>query len=252
MFERWMMSQFDKLLSFVSRVQRLFACGRLMLLPPPKLQAISPRVFVIGDYVVRDVSHELACVIRVMSRVTAMEALLFCKLVGDRFWIGVRQLVDFRGWKIPAGTSPEQPQIATMKEKPSLHPKRESRALQTRFGGTEERSITYESDPQTVNFISVLPLVQKEPGNGRDIIGKISMPADHLSDRQIDFAFTTTLEMKLLWLSKWCPIGVKLVSMDRGHIVVHYDRRDLKFNGQLLSYSSVCSIVQLCQNIILI
>lgn len=37
----------------------------------------------------------------------------------------------------PAGTSPEQPQIATMKEKPSLLPKRESRALQTRFGGTE-------------------------------------------------------------------------------------------------------------------
>ncbi|KAF3601693.1 hypothetical protein F2Q69_00035538 [Brassica cretica] len=64
----------------------------------------------------------------------------------------------------------------TMKEKPSLHPKRESRALQTRFGGTEERSIKYESDPQTVNFISVLPLIQKEPRNGRDIIGKISMP----------------------------------------------------------------------------
>ncbi|WZZ71506.1 hypothetical protein YC2023_082876 [Brassica napus] len=31
-------------------------------------------------------------------------------------------------------------------------------------------------DPRTVNFISVLPLIQKEPGNGRDIIGKISMP----------------------------------------------------------------------------
>ncbi|KAF2586790.1 hypothetical protein F2Q70_00035855 [Brassica cretica] len=82
-------------ISFVSRVQRLSACGCVTLLPPPKLQAISPRVFVIGDYV---------------------------------------------------------------------------------------------------------------------------------------FAFTTTLEMNLLWLSKWCPIGVNLVSMDRGHIVLHYDRRDLKFN----------------------
>ncbi|KAG5378221.1 hypothetical protein IGI04_026063 [Brassica rapa subsp. trilocularis] len=39
---------------------------------------------------------------------------------------------------------PEQPQIATMKEKPSHHPKREIRAHQTRFGGTEERSIKYE------------------------------------------------------------------------------------------------------------
>ncbi|WZZ32132.1 hypothetical protein YC2023_015533 [Brassica napus] len=34
-----------------------------------------------------------------------------------------------------------------------------------------------ESDPRTVNFISVLPLIQKEPENGQDIIGKISMPA---------------------------------------------------------------------------
>ncbi|KAF2549563.1 hypothetical protein F2Q70_00020936 [Brassica cretica] len=32
------------------------------------------------------------------------------------------------------------------------------------------------SDPQTVNFISVLLLIQKETWNGRDIIGKISMP----------------------------------------------------------------------------
>ncbi|KAF3579359.1 hypothetical protein DY000_02030632 [Brassica cretica] len=105
-----------------------------------------------------------------------------------------------------------------MKEKPSYHPKRESRALQTRFGRIEERSIKYEyfeakfwgyvlhsyfyvyqkadrhleflstnygcffgtdiyrSDRRTVNFISVLPLIQKEPGNGRDIIGKILMP----------------------------------------------------------------------------
>ncbi|WZZ71507.1 hypothetical protein YC2023_082877 [Brassica napus] len=70
-----------------------------------------------------------------------------------------------------------RPQIATMKEKPSSHPKRESRALQIRFGGIEERSIKYESDPRTFNFISVLPLIQKEPGNGRDIIGKMSMPA---------------------------------------------------------------------------
>uniref|UniRef100_A0A0D3CBB9 Uncharacterized protein n=1 Tax=Brassica oleracea var. oleracea TaxID=109376 RepID=A0A0D3CBB9_BRAOL len=82
--------------------------------------------------------------------------------------------------------------------------------------------------------------------------------SDHLSDHQIDFrpvlvlvrngqqkqnlsvwkfvkvlvqfAFTTSLEMKLLWLSKWSPIGVNLVSMDRRHIGLHYDRRDLKFN----------------------
>ncbi|KAG5375834.1 hypothetical protein IGI04_040430 [Brassica rapa subsp. trilocularis] len=63
-----------------------------------------------------------------------------------------------------------------MKEKPSHHPKREIRAQQTHFGRTEERSIKYQSDPRTVNFISVLPLIQKEPGNGRDIIGKISIP----------------------------------------------------------------------------
>uniref|UniRef100_A0A0D3E9W2 Uncharacterized protein n=1 Tax=Brassica oleracea var. oleracea TaxID=109376 RepID=A0A0D3E9W2_BRAOL len=46
----------------------------------------------------------------------------------------------------------------------------------------------------------------------------------------LSFAFTTSLEMKLLWLSKWCPIGVNLVSMDRGHIGIHYDQRDLKVN----------------------
>ena len=51
---------------------------------------------------------------------------------------------DFWRWQSPAGTSPEQPQIATLKEKPSYHPKRESTALQTRFGGIEERSIKYE------------------------------------------------------------------------------------------------------------
>ncbi|KAF3596557.1 hypothetical protein DY000_02022822 [Brassica cretica] len=33
------------------------------------------------------------------------------------------------------------------------------------------------SDPRTVNFISVLPFIPKEPGNGQDIIGKMSMPA---------------------------------------------------------------------------
>ncbi|KAL0647177.1 hypothetical protein Bca4012_045468 [Brassica carinata] len=44
---------------------------------------------------------------------------------------------------------------------------------------TEKRdySSADTSDPRTVNFISVLPLIQKEPGNGQDIIGKISMPA---------------------------------------------------------------------------
>ena len=41
---------------------------------------------------------------------------------------------DFWRWQSPAGTSPEQPQITTMKEKPSHHPEREIRAQQTRFG----------------------------------------------------------------------------------------------------------------------
>ncbi|KAF2558505.1 hypothetical protein F2Q68_00014400 [Brassica cretica] len=69
--------------------------------------------------------------------------------------------------------------------------------------------------------------MERERYHWKDLDARFS---DHLSDRQIDFAFTTTLEMNLLWLSKWCPIGVNLVSMDRGHIVLHYDRRDLKFN----------------------
>ncbi|CAN6847025.1 unnamed protein product, partial [Brassica oleracea] len=50
----------------------------------------------------------------------------------------------------------------------------------------------------------------------------------------VQFAFTTSLEMKLLWLSKWCPIGVNLVSTDSGHIGLHYDRRDLKRAPELL------------------
>nr|VDD31508.1 unnamed protein product [Brassica oleracea] len=95
--------------------------------------------------------------------------------------------------------SPEQPQIATMKEKPSYHPKRKSTALQTRFGRIEERSIKYESDPRTVNFISVLPLIQKKPGNGRDIIGKISMPA-----------FQIIYPIKVIDVSSWQRI--KLLS----------------------------------------
>ncbi|KAF3535624.1 hypothetical protein F2Q69_00022240 [Brassica cretica] len=97
----------------------------------------------------------------------------------DEFLVGdfvVASDRDFWGWQSPALTSPEEPQIATMKEKPSHHPKRESRALQIRFGGTEVRSTRYESDPRTVNFISVLPLIQKESRNGQDITGNISMP----------------------------------------------------------------------------
>ena len=65
-------------------------------------------------------------------------------------------------------------------------------------------------------------------------------------------AFATSLEMKQFWLIKWCPIGVNLVSIDRGHIGINYDRRDRKVNGQFLSYSSVFSMVQFCQNIIFI
>uniref|UniRef100_A0A0D3APX9 Uncharacterized protein n=1 Tax=Brassica oleracea var. oleracea TaxID=109376 RepID=A0A0D3APX9_BRAOL len=142
-------------------------------------------------------------------------------------------LRDFWGWQSPAGTSPEQPQIATMKEKPSYHPKRESRALQTCFRGIEERSIKYESDPQTVNFISVLSLIQWNQGTG-EISLEISQcqifRSSIRSSNRRTFAFTTSLEMKLLWLSTWCPIRVNLVSMDRGHIGLHYDRRDLKVN----------------------
>ncbi|KAF3587601.1 hypothetical protein F2Q69_00032264 [Brassica cretica] len=44
-------------------------------------------------------------------------------------------------------------------------------------------------------------------------------------------AFATSLEMKQFWLIKWCPIGVNLVSIDRGHIGINYDRRDRKVNG---------------------
>ncbi|KAF2554788.1 hypothetical protein F2Q68_00015175 [Brassica cretica] len=49
-------------ISLVSRVWRLSACGCVTLLPPPKLQAISPRVFVIGDYVILDVLIVSECV----------------------------------------------------------------------------------------------------------------------------------------------------------------------------------------------
>ncbi|KAG5378217.1 hypothetical protein IGI04_026059 [Brassica rapa subsp. trilocularis] len=71
-----------------------------------------------------------------------------------------------------------------MNEKPSHHPKREIRAQQRHrhlefvsksygcFFGTD----IYRSDPRTVNFISILPLIQMETGNGRGIIGNISMP----------------------------------------------------------------------------
>nr|VDD55630.1 unnamed protein product [Brassica oleracea] len=48
-----------------------------MLLPPPKLQAIASRVFIIGDYVVCDVNHEVARVIRVHGYfVNSWESLL--------------------------------------------------------------------------------------------------------------------------------------------------------------------------------
>ncbi|KAF3553206.1 hypothetical protein F2Q69_00012469 [Brassica cretica] len=93
-----------------------------------------------------------------------------------------------------------------MKEKSSYHPKRESRALQTRFGGIEERLIKYESDPRTVNFISILPLIQKEPGNGRDIIAKISMPYFHI----IYPIIKSTYGLKVIDVSSWRRI--KLLS----------------------------------------
>ncbi|KAF3489347.1 hypothetical protein F2Q69_00055268 [Brassica cretica] len=93
----------------------------------------------------------------------------------------------FGGWQSPAGTSPEQLQIATMKEKSSHHSKREIRVQQTRFGGTEERSIKYESDPRTVNFISVLPLIQKNQKTSEISLESLdAIFSDHLSDRQID------------------------------------------------------------------
>ena len=78
-------------ISFVSRIRRLFACGCMTLLPPPKLQVIARRVFVTGDYVVWVVSHELACVICVYDILTALEAWLVCNLVWIAFRFGVWQ-----------------------------------------------------------------------------------------------------------------------------------------------------------------
>ncbi|KAF3560452.1 hypothetical protein F2Q69_00014911 [Brassica cretica] len=60
------------------------------------------------------------------------------------------------------------------------------------------------------------------------------------SSNQRMFAFTTNLEMNLLWLRKWYPIGVKFVFMDRGHVVLHYDWRDRKVNE--LRSSSVIAV----------
>ena len=40
------------------------------------------------------------------------------------------------------------------------------------------------------------------------------------------------------------------MSTDRVNLGLHYDWRDSKLNGQLMSYSSIFSMVQFCQNII--
>uniref|UniRef100_A0A0D3AT46 Uncharacterized protein n=1 Tax=Brassica oleracea var. oleracea TaxID=109376 RepID=A0A0D3AT46_BRAOL len=112
-----------------------------------------------------------------------------------------------------------------MKEKPSHHPKRESRALQIRFGGTEIGSANSQLHQRFT--VDTEGTKERTRYHWKYLDARFS---DNLSDRQIDFAFTTSLEMKLLSLRKWCPIGVHLVSVDRGHIRLHYDRRDLKVN----------------------
>ncbi|XP_018444341.1 uncharacterized protein LOC130494572 isoform X1 [Raphanus sativus] len=52
----------------------------------------------------------------------------------------------------------------------------------------------------------------------------------HLLDSQTESAFATSVEMKLFWLIKWCPIRVNSVATDKGHIGIHYDRRDQNVN----------------------
>ncbi|XP_056845897.1 uncharacterized protein LOC108825650 [Raphanus sativus] len=104
------------------------------------------------------------------------------------------------------------------------------------------------SDPPTVNFIGVFPSIQKEPGNERDIIGKLLLASSdqsrckgetvNLNERfksvnlsvLVQSAFATSVEMKLFWLIKWCPIRVNSVATDKGHIGLHYDRRDQNVN----------------------
>nr|VDD24588.1 unnamed protein product [Brassica oleracea] len=130
-----------------------------------------------------------------------------------------------------------------MKEKPSHHPKRESRALQIRFGGTEERSTRYDQLHQRFT-VETEGIKERARYHWKYLDARFS---DNLSDHQIDFAFTTSLEMKLLSLRKLCSIGVHLVSVDRGHIGLHYDWRDLKVNEyhiDLISENSGVAVLE--------
>ncbi|XP_056846690.1 uncharacterized protein LOC130494572 isoform X2 [Raphanus sativus] len=52
----------------------------------------------------------------------------------------------------------------------------------------------------------------------------------NLNERFKSSAFATSVEMKLFWLIKWCPIRVNSVATDKGHIGIHYDRRDQNVN----------------------
>lgn len=180
---------------------------------------------------------------------------------------------NFWGWQNPAGTLPKQPQIATMKEKPSHHPKREIRAQQTHFGRTEERSIKYEyfedkfwdrireqltssafyrwyrrhqgtgeislERSRCQIFRSSIRSLKQLTGRKRFFLAKNkAVDCRDSSDQfrykwetvyrnkifqsgNLSFSFTTSLDMKLIWLSKWYPIGVNLVSIDRGHRGLH-------------------------------
>ena len=49
-------------------------------------------------------------------------------------------------------------------------------------------------------------------------------------------AYASSLEMKLFWLIICCPIGVKLVPTNRGHIGLYSDRRDQKVNERVQSW----------------
>ena len=62
------------------------------------LQAIIPRVFVTGDYVIWGVSHWLACVVFVYEYVDYFGGIFGLWTRGDRFWIGVQQLVLYWYW----------------------------------------------------------------------------------------------------------------------------------------------------------
>ncbi|KAG5397485.1 hypothetical protein IGI04_019299, partial [Brassica rapa subsp. trilocularis] len=101
-------------------------------------------------------------------------AWLFCKLVGIAFGWGCDSLrcviLELRlGWQSPAGTSLKQPQIATMKEKPSHHPEREIGSANSQLH--QRFTIDTEGTRERARY------------HWKDLDPSFS---DHLSDRQFD------------------------------------------------------------------